>query len=276
MDPIEEFDFKPITDGLGFHRKKVELKDQMKASRVVQETYIKPIPPKPKAESPVLKSPLPRKEMSGSLNSNTKGTATPSRDVIDELVKSFKRPQETFIEDPTPNTNKSNLNKPIQAPQAGATVSKTTALNPAKTLVPLPWMMSPFFIDSMLVVAMVLTCLLSTLLVTQADLLALINGAGGDVQFWLTFPAMGAGMSFTYMTLTRLFLGASLGELVFDIQLGTEEQRGQLQYGFQVALRSGLAVLTGLIPLPLVSMIVQKDYLGTLSGLRLYPKKRQR
>jgi hypothetical protein len=253
MDPIEEFNFKPITDGLGFHRKKVELKDQMKAAKVVQEAIGKNIPPKPRVDSPVLKSPLPRKETVTPASS-----AVPSKDVIDELVRNFKKPNESFIEE-------------TQTPRV--------IINPVKPQIaeesyPLPWMMSPFFVDAMLVIALMLSCLLATLLITKADLLVLIMQSASDDEFWLTFPAIGAGMAFIYMTLTRLFLGASLGEMVFDIQLGTTEQQKNLQYNFQVALRSMLAVATGFVFMPLISLIMRKDYLGTMSGLRLFRRKR--
>ncbi len=253
MDPIEEFSFKPMTEGLGFHRKKVELKDQMKAAKVVQQAIGKSIPPKPRAEAPVLRSPLPRKE------SMTPAPSTaPSKDVIDELVRNFKKPNETFVEE---SQNPKVIINPVK-PQI------------AEESYPLPWMMSPFFVDAMLVVALILSCLLATLLITKADLLVLIMQSATDVEFWLTFPAIGAGMAFIYMTLTRLFLGASLGELVFEIQLGTSEQQKSLQYNFQVALRSMLAIGTGLIFVPLISMIMRQDYLGTMSGLRLFRRKR--
>jgi hypothetical protein len=135
-------------------------------------------------------------------------------------------------------------------------------------------MLSPFFVDAMLSLALVLSCLLATLIITKADLLVLINRNGSDLQFLLTFPLMAIGMTFVYMTLTRIFLGASLGELVFDVQLGTSEQRQNLQYCFQVVLRGFAAPLTGYILLPIISLLVRKDYLGSLSGLRIYRKKR--
>jgi hypothetical protein len=256
MDPVEEFNFKPITEGLGFHRKKVELKEQMKTAKVVQDAIGKTVPPKTKAtEAPVLRSPLPRKEPVAPASAPT----VPSKDVIDELVRNFKKPNETFIEEV-------NASKVIMTP---------TSPQMDEASNPLPWMISPFFVDAMLVVALVLSCLLATLLVTKADLLVLIMESPSDLEFWLTFPAIGFGMAFTYMTLTRLFLGASLGEMVFDVQLGTIEQQHNLQYGFQVAWRSFLALATGLLPLPFVSMIMRADYLGSLSGLRLYRKKRR-
>lgn len=252
MDPIEDFNFKPINEGLGFHRKKIELKEEMKTSRVVSESVAKNIHLKPKSEAQVLKTPLPRKES----NSTTPNPST--RNVIDELVRNFKKPHETFIEE---------VNHP------------KVIINPTKPQVdeaanPLPWMISPFFVDAMLVIALVLSCLLITLLVTNADLLVLIMQNPSDFEFWLTFPAIAIGMTFIYMVLTRIFLGSSLGEMVFDIQLGTLEQRHTLIYGLLVIFRSLVVLFTGLIILPILSILLRKDLIGNICGLRLFKRKR--
>lgn len=254
MEPVDEFDFKPITEGLGFHRKQVDLKNQMKAAKVVSETLGKPTPTKAKPAGATLKSPLPRKEAEPS---SSPQPMTPSKDVIDELVRSFKKPAESFIEE-------------TKTPQV---IIKPTNPQKIEGTDPLPWMLSPFFVDAMLVVAIMLSCLLVTLLVTKADLLLILIQSPSDINFKLVFVAMVSGMSFVYMTMARILLGASIGEMVFDIQLGTLSQRNQFLYGIQVLWRSLLAILTGFILLPLLSMIFRKDILGTLSGLKLFRRK---
>src|SRR5690242_3597417 len=37
MDPFDEFEFKPLTNGLGFHKKTVSLKDGLKNSGVLDD-----------------------------------------------------------------------------------------------------------------------------------------------------------------------------------------------------------------------------------------------
>ena len=37
IDPFDEFEFKPLTDGLGFHKKSVSLKDGLKSSGVLED-----------------------------------------------------------------------------------------------------------------------------------------------------------------------------------------------------------------------------------------------
>src|SRR5262245_23225989 len=43
MDPFDEFEFKPLTDGLGFHKKSVNLKEGLKSSGVLQDA-LQPVP----------------------------------------------------------------------------------------------------------------------------------------------------------------------------------------------------------------------------------------
>ena len=37
MDPFDEFEFKPLTEGLGFHKKAVSLKDGLKQGGVLED-----------------------------------------------------------------------------------------------------------------------------------------------------------------------------------------------------------------------------------------------
>lgn len=263
MDPIEEFTFKPLTEGLGFHKKRKEAGDKKAADdkNFLGASSGKPIRSetvvafKSKAEvATALKSPLPKKEM---LSSPT--VESPSKEVIDELVKSFKKSKEA-------------------ANPEGATVPQVI-INPVQPQVdesafPLPWMVSPFLIDAMLVLALILSALMVVLLVTKIDLLMMMIQNSSDVELWLTFPAIGLGMVFAYMSLSRILLGSSLGEMIFDVQLGTEEQQSRLSYSFLVMGRTLLSIVTGMVPLPLISLALRKDYLGQLCGLKLFPRKK--
>jgi len=258
MDPIDEFTFKPLTEGLGFHKKKKDSSrdldkafkansESLSLKSVVQSTKIK-------THNSTLKSPLPKKEI---LPSSM--TESPSKEVIDELVKSFKK------------TKISDVNNEVSTPQV--------IINPVRPQIdeeafPISWMMSPFLIDAMLVMALILSALMIVLLVTKIDLLMMLVQNSSDIELWFTFPAIGLGMIFSYMSLTRILLGSSLGEMVFDIQLGTKEQQEQFSYNFLLMGRILLSILTGLIFIPLISLILRKDYLGQLSGIRLYRRKK--
>lgn len=262
MDPMEDFTFKPLTEGLGFHKKKKEAAEKKAADdkNFLGASSGKPMRSevvafKTKTESSAsLKSPLPKKEV---LSSPT--VESPSKEVIDELVKSFKKSKDIAIAESA------------KGPQV--------IINPVQPQVdeaafPLPWMVSPFLIDAMLVLALILSALMAVLLITKIDLLMVMIQNSSDVELWLTFPAIALVMVFTYMSLSRIFLGSSLGEMIFDIQLGTEDQQNRLSYGFLVMGRTLLSMATGMLPLSLGSLALRKDYLGNLCGLKLFPRKK--
>lgn len=270
MDSIEEFNFKPITEGLGFHNKKKESKDSSSGDKQLNETSsssvkrIQSLLDKPddakldKKEVPSfqLKSPLPKKEVLPS----TSIPEAPTKEVIDDLVKNFKK---------TKSQDEVKFNIPNK-PQV--------IINPVKPQIdedgpiPLPWMISPFFVDMLLVLALVLSGLMAILMITKVDLVKMLSENPNDIELWMTFPMILIGMGFIYMSLSRILLGASLGELVFDVNLGTKADQAKPFYSFRVLGRNLISILTGYITLPILSLIMRKDYLGTISGIRLYKK----
>ncbi len=74
----------------------------------------------------------------------------------------------------------------------------------------------------------------------------------------------------TYLIFMRAFMGASIGEWACDLRLGEPVQRFRLSYLFKVILRTTIIVASGLILIPLLSLILSKDLAGDLSGLRIY------
>jgi hypothetical protein len=77
-----------------------------------------------------------------------------------------------------------------------------------------------------------------------------------------------------YFVTTRLFLGASVGEWTCQVQLGTALQRAQKpKYLLKVVMRETLMVSTGLLLLPLLSLLIAKDFIGEVLDLKLYSLK---
>ncbi|MFP5520450.1 MAG: RDD family protein [Bdellovibrionia bacterium] len=76
-----------------------------------------------------------------------------------------------------------------------------------------------------------------------------------------------------YFILMRLFMGATVGEWACDIRLGTPQDQKKRNYAFKVAGRESLMVLTGLVVLPMLSLILARDLVGNLLGLKLQTLK---
>lgn len=79
--------------------------------------------------------------------------------------------------------------------------------------------------------------------------------------------------SWMYMTVTRFFIGASLGEATCDLRLGRPQDRLSSIYFVKVLLRTTLVVITGICTLPLVSLAIGKDVAGSLTGVKLFSLK---
>ena len=81
------------------------------------------------------------------------------------------------------------------------------------------------------------------------------------------------GTHFIYSLLCHCFLGATLGEFAYRVQLGTNYQFRSPFYAFRVLWRYTLMFLTGCVVLPLFSWALRADLLGYLSGLSLWKRK---
>ncbi|MFN7825511.1 MAG: hypothetical protein ACK5P6_09130 [Pseudobdellovibrionaceae bacterium] len=75
--------------------------------------------------------------------------------------------------------------------------------------------------------------------------------------------------AFLYLCISRVFLGYSLGEWACDLRLGTIEQRLHPKYSLRVVARMALIYGTGVIVLPLLSMIFRRDLVGRLTRTEL-------
>lgn len=79
--------------------------------------------------------------------------------------------------------------------------------------------------------------------------------------------------AWVYMVAMRAFMGATVGEWACDIRLGSDSEKNKSGYLIRVAARESIMTLTGLVILPLVSLIIARDFVGNLIGLRLMSLK---
>ncbi len=80
-------------------------------------------------------------------------------------------------------------------------------------------------------------------------------------------------ISMIYFVLFRVFLGASIGEYSCSLRLGEPSQRLKMNYSFRIFIRTLSIMVTGIITLPLLSLIFKKDIAGTISGVSIYSLK---
>jgi hypothetical protein len=73
-----------------------------------------------------------------------------------------------------------------------------------------------------------------------------------------------------YMVMMRVFMGASLGEWSCQLRLGQPVQRIRAGYVLRVIARTTLLLVTGVVVLPVLSLIFKRDLPGDITGVRIY------
>lgn len=256
MDPFEEFEFKPLTEGLGFHKKKSAtpaatskteepsthafIKDQ--GLELIEETSTDPLRP-----------PLPRKK-------NTPAAPTPGSltevggdgsAAVDEILKTLQKNRRLDFE-----SSKQKISQATHKTE----YKKTT------------WSFSAALLDGMLVLASSLLCMIILLVATKVDLIGNLSNPDAQGMIYLSTVSLFAGVAFIYLTLNRIYLGYTPGEWAFDQRIGTPEELNKASYSLKVVGRSLLVVVTGFIVFPILSALFNRDIAGSITGAQLYKK----
>lgn len=295
IDPFEEFEFKPLNEGLGFHRqpdktadkssdkskdnsraddkrasgntafeipslgklngkasdfsgietpKSVDRRKTSEQNMVNDLLDLGSLEPKD-LDKPLLRTPLLRKQKDG------KAPAAPQTEKVDDVLQAFQGRKWDFKE-------KDSVRQSLNAPQE--TVYRTTGYD-----------FSALILDAMLVIAGFLGCLIVLLMVTQVDLIAAVTTAS-SLMLGFSLVAVLSTICFIYLTINRLFLGATPGEWVFDQRLGTPDEQGRAAFSLKVVARSVIVLATGLVIFPVLSLLMGRDLLGRWIGLELHQK----
>lgn len=257
MDPFEEFEFKPLTEGLGFHKKKsptakssADLDSSFEVTKpgssfshtglsLLEEEGLDP-----------LRSPLPRKNSGPAPEPEATSTST----AVDEILKTLQKNRRLDFE-----------NKPATKISAQVTPRKVEYKEDV-------WNFSSALLDGMLVMAASLLCMIVLLMITKADLIANLTHPDDGGMIYLSTFALLATVTFIYLVVNRMFTGSTPGEWAFEQRLGKPPELETYQYPLKVAARSLLVIATGFIVLPILSLILKKDIAGKITGAKLYKK----
>lgn len=267
-DPFDEFEFKPLTAGLGFHKDSTTSKNQtqtmtpkvdFKSSHLTFDT---PATTTQASAAPLgfnLNSPLPR-----ATQTHTSPNAPQQRKSIhvptiedDSITKA-----QTAVNEILKNLN--------QKKQQEETLARNTRRPEWKAAVP---SVSAGFLDTMLISAFFLLSLIAMLAITKVDLIA--NLSQPDPQYliyWATVSLLGA-IQIIYYVSCRAFLGCTPGEWAFDQRCGNELQQASSTYVLRVAARSVINVATGFVLMTIISLIVRFDILAAVTGTQIQRQK---
>lgn len=253
MDPFEEFEFKPITEGLGFQNSKKAPPSALPPGRDRKvELAVRELDfVEPSDEPSPFTKPLPRNRSVETPESPMVPAATP----VDDILVSLKRQQRFAKEE--------GLRQRQELRQAHQQQETWKPTSPK---------LAPILLDGMLITSISLLCMIITLFTTRVDLIANLTNPDTEGMVYLATASLFFGVTFIYMILNRSFLGFTPGEWAYDLRMGSPEDLKKKMYPVRLALRQLLIFSTGLIPLTLMSNLLNKDLAGKVTGLHLHRK----
>lgn len=263
QDPFEEFEFRPINEGLGFHRRNKNQTaspvTQQVASpsltgltpRPVQQPTPTPQPARPQAPAFGFTTPLPRPETA---------SARPALNIPVIEDDSIAKAQTAV------NEILKNLNQKRQIDFLNETERMSVEMRKSRPL------FAAAGLDAMLIVAAFLMSMIAMLSITKVDLFLNLSHPETSGLIYLATGMLFIGVSFIYMIVNRAFMGHTPGEWAYDQNVGQPADMQNLTYIPRLVFRTVLVIATGFITMPILSALMNKDVAGQITGTTLYRK----
>lgn len=128
-------------------------------------------------------------------------------------------------------------------------------------------------IDAMIVLGLASLFVVTLVAITQIDIIRMLTSQELSRRVLIELSLLYVGVTLFYFMLSRGLFGSTLGDWAFDVQLGSEQERRHLGYPLQVIFRTFMIMVTGIVILPILSLIFGKDLGYYFSGLKLYSRQ---
>lgn len=335
MDPFEDFEFKPLTEGLGFNKTVEKPKSSesfelntaapasSKASAKTDSSFalstetenellgrdsnrtnsksisdlIASLPPsldfvsdKEETPRPQIFQPFAREEYKSSSASPTmsststisgtlSGVSNPSGPTIGQVLPMPGSKVSTPLSSPSANAaipaptgfrEKLDESYSRAFPQPKVERRKSVIVSEQGQLIEVPTHFGASILDGMVVSGMTMILLVCILMITKVNLVGLLSNAQTDVPTQFHLALLFLSVLQLYMLTARSFFGATLGEWAFDLQLGGSYDQSRAIYPILAAWRMLLVTATGVVVIPVLSLIFKRDLASGLTGLQLY------
>ena len=135
------------------------------------------------------------------------------------------------------------------------------------------WSWLASFIDALILVSISCIFLVVFSWVMQTGAGSILRELRTETSLAENFLQVFVLSSGIYMISLRVLMGSTIGEWACDLRIGRLQDRLQHRYALQVILRETLIIATGVITLPLLSLIFGRDLAGKVSGAKLFSLK---
>lgn len=304
MDSFDDFEMRPLTKGLGFHnRKKLdnEIAEEVKkeipksSSQLTEDQELQELMsaldrvsnrlavsmtdaelkekqmPQAKETDIEIVHPLPKKSQFSTVHIEPqiplKENMPP---ILEREVPQIKNQIKNEISYPDsvvrPTIKTSVSHHQAHGKRRGSADSHSARLQPAV------FSFSAAILDTMMVLAVALMFLITLLLVTGVKLAMVFKGVQTDLMTQASMFLLYISVLQLYVIISRSFFGKTLGEWTFEYQMGDDKQIQSAMYPILVLWRSLVVMATGVVILPLLSVVFRRDLASFLTGLQFYKK----
>ena len=274
-DPFDEFEFKPLTEGLGFHKKNNNKKVEFKNSHLTFDHSVDSSTSQAQTNQNLNKSNLTERPTVAKQNTqNNFNLQSPLPRVEDVPVNRKTSINIPTIEDDSITKAQTAVNEILKTLNQKKQQEESLLRNRRKvTWVNATPSLSAGFLDTMLVTALFLLSLIAMLVITKIDLIA--NLTHPDPQYLVYWAGLSllASVQIIYYVSCRTFMGFTPGEWAFDQRCGNEVQMASTTYVLKVLARTSLNAATGFILFPMISMLIGEDILAKLTGIQIQMQK---
>jgi hypothetical protein len=292
VDSFDDFEFKPLTEGLGFHKKN--------SQNTLNDKQLPPLEPRSKNsildnlretlntnalsfDTPKFNDPTSEETLSPTRNNYEFPDLAPEVNIFSKpLPRTEQDVKETLIPKFNPRFNKPLVNPSIQDTKiqntgllgvlGQKTEIKPNKVNPTfeiKFTEVAPAALS-LFLDFTVILGIAILFMLGLVIATNLNMTLILSHLGDDRGVQAGIVLLIYSVSQLYLILSRAFYGQTLGEWSMDTQLGLVAEQENLTYILKLTARTLLLAVTGFVTLPLISMFFEKDYSGRITGLKLY------
>ena len=280
----EQVEFKPLTKGLGFHNKTVNLKAEVAQSELAREKLARTLPSSLPTDLEITEDPnllfedeylegmkefddliasadqvLQNLGIEEPGSASSVSTPVSSTSLEESLALDLTQSLSETFSEPLPVVEKKVAKK--------AKKQKSTSLNQGY----LRWSLPAMVLDGIVVTTLSLVFILALLLVTKVNFLQTLTYGGLQGSAIWSLALLFVFVAFVYMVSSRSFFGYSLGEWTFEIRLGRPSDFEKTSYPLQIMWRTLLSWVGVIFLLPLWSFLFSRDWVGSLCGLRLQP-----
>ncbi|MES2803888.1 MAG: RDD family protein [Bdellovibrionota bacterium] len=135
------------------------------------------------------------------------------------------------------------------------------------------WMWLAATIDTLVIAALSCFFMLCLSVMIKLGLRQTLGFTLSHENVLMTFLVFFIFCGWMYFIASRTLTGASVGEHTCALRLGQPHERIKRSYLWRVIIRTTMTLLTGIITLPLLSLVVKIDISGRLTGLNIYSLK---